>query len=165
MTHCCLSSRRNTRDGSKEEVTYDACHVLLATGRKPNTKNLGLEDVSAHAPCLSVCQSIWLSVGRSDSVVVCPSITKNLGLDDVSAHVPCPSVAQSVGRTVRQTVSRIAEPGYERCDPRVVCQPHAWSDNQTDSIQCIHLTSVSGFLSVSRSACRSDQWCVHLTRT
>lgn len=40
-----VSAEKKTRDGGKEEVSYVADQILLATGRKPNTKNLGLEDV------------------------------------------------------------------------------------------------------------------------
>lgn len=40
-----MTADKKTGDGSSEEVSFDTEHVLLATGRKPNTKNLGLEDV------------------------------------------------------------------------------------------------------------------------
>ena len=40
-----------TKDRSgKETVTEGIDHVLMATGRKPNTRNLGLEDVGPSDP-------------------------------------------------------------------------------------------------------------------
>lgn len=112
-----VSADKKTRDGSKEEVTYDACHILLATGRKPNTKNLGLEDVGVDMDKQGSVKVNEFSRTTVDNIYAVGDVTNRLNLTPVALMEGSAFAANVFGD------AKDAKPAYDNIASAVFTTP------------------------------------------